>query len=296
MKKKVIFFGHNSFGIHVLKYLLRKKYEVPVIMVPPNSDREKINEIKSICPDSDIIESRKFTAQELAEKIKENGDCVLLSCSYKALIPREVVRLGIINIHGALLPEWRGANMLNWVIIKGCKKSGVTLHYMEETLDSGDIIDIIEYPLYPDDTIGMVRKRMFEKTTELLDRCWESLLRGELTARKQDHRLARYYPSRSPADGRINWRLNAIDIYNLVKALVYPYPGAFCFYKGQRIIIEETSVEIDNKPHFRPGKISAVDKDGHIKITTGYNLLVIKRVRDKEAFDRLKLHEGDRLD
>jgi methionyl-tRNA formyltransferase len=293
---KVVFLGHNSYGVFVMNYLLQKGHQIPCVIVPPTSTPDKIQAVRQALPRAEIVEGKRLSGPEMAEVIKRYDYNTVLSCSYKGIIPKEVIRLGVINIHGAILPEWRGANMLNWVIIKGCSKSGITLHYMDETLDTGDIIDIIEYPINYEDDVNTVKQRMFQKTAELFDRCWEPLLNGQIKAKPQDHSLARYYPARRPEDGRIDWSQNAVDIYNLIRALVEPYPGAFCYAKGEKLIIEKAEVEIDNRPHFKPGKVLSVGEGAACRVSTGYNLLVVRKLRDSKAIEKVGLKEGDYLE
>ena len=217
----------------------------------------------------------------------------MLSAFYGGIIPAEVIELGVVNIHGAILPEWRGAGTLNWAIIKGSTKGGITIHYMDETIDSGDIIDIIEYPIRYEDDANIIQQRMFEKTVELLDRCWEPLLNGKIKPKKQDHRLARYYRARCPEDDRIHWSDNAFEIRNLVRGLVEPFPGAFCFLKGEKVIIEKAEVEIDNKVHFKAGKVLSVGGGAICRVSTGFNILVIAKLRNEDILKRVTPKAGD---
>lgn len=296
MENNIIYFGHNPFGILVMRYLIDKGYQIPCVFVPPVATEDTINEVRQLLPEAEIFKGNSLSGKEMVNIIKGYEYRAILANAYKGVIPKEVVNLGVINIHGAILPQWRGANMSNWVIVKGCSKSGITIHYMDETVDTGDIIDSIEYPIYYEDDINTVQQRVFEKTIELLDRCWEPLLSGKIKPRKQDHRLARYYPARRPEDGRIDWSQDAIDIYNLVRALVEPYPGAFCYLNGEKIIIEKADIDIDNKPHFKPGRMLSVGNGAVCRVSTGYNILVIKKVRDNDVLNRLCLKEGDYLE
>jgi len=293
MKKQVIFFGNNTWGIHVLRYLLSHGYAVPLVIVPPGIECEKVMEVRKVLPkDSKIIEGFHYSA--LTGIIKSYGDCLLLACSYTAIIPKDIVDLGIINIHGAILPQHRGANMLNWAIINGWEKTGITLHYMEETLDSGNIIDTIEYPIYPREDVNSVKMTMFTKTIELLDKNLPILLNEKVKGLPQNDVLAKYYPKRKPEDGRIDWGKNAIDIYNLVRALVHPYPGAFTNYTSL-ITIKKVRIEIDNKPHSYPGKI--IKHESGVWVTTGYNILVIEEIREGSLRELYKfLPIGDHLE
>lgn len=277
---KMVFWGYNNYGEFILDYFQKKGYIIPLI-ITPSSDAEKISRIKNITGNkSRIISISESFSGEIIKSIEQINPDVMLSCSFKYKIPDELLIINkkkIINIHGALLPEFRGANMLNWVLIKGCQTTGITLHYMENTLDSGDILAQISYPIYFEDDAVSLKKRMFEKTLELFDNSWNNIISGKALPQKQDHSKAHYYPARKPEDGLINWKLNAIDVYNLSRALVSPFPGAFSFYNGMKYIFEKIEIYNDNQVHFKSGKIIEVTSE-YMLVSTLYNLVKVLKI------------------
>jgi methionyl-tRNA formyltransferase len=296
MRGNIIFFGHRPYGIFVIKYLLEKGYKIPCVFVPGAATPETIAELKKTLPGSDIYEGGKLTAKEMLDNVKKYQYRAMLATFYQGLIPEDVIKLGVVNIHGAPLPEWRGAGTLNWAIVKGATKTGVTIHIMDENLDSGDIIDMIEYPINYEDNVSDVQKRMFQKTVELLDRCWEPYLNSKIKLKPQDHNKAHYYRAWRPDDFRIDWNENASDVRNLVRGVAAPFAGAFCLVKGQKVILEKAEVEIDNKVHFKAGKVLSAGGGALCRVTAGFNLLSIEKVRDGEAFKKLDLKAGDFLE
>ena len=186
--------------------------------------------------------------------------------------------------------------MLNWSMILGHDETGVTLHRVEETLDTGEIYAIRRFPIHPKDDINSLKIRMMDEIPGLLDETLPQIISGESIPSPQDHRKARYYPQRSDQDGRIDWQKNAMDVWNLVRALVHPYPGAFCFLGDQKLIIDKADVEIDNRTHRKPGRIVEMNADGQLKVTCGYNCLVIQQFRNGETIDRTKLGVGERFE
>ena len=292
MKKKIIFFGNKGWGIYVLDYLISRGYEIPLVILPPGINKERAMGISELLPSSTIIiKYHSDNEKVIADVIKSFKDYLILACSYTSIIPKSIVELGVVNIHGAILPQHRGSNMLNWAIINGSKETGITLHYMEETLDSGSIIANITYPIYSCENVNDVKMTMFAKTIELLDKNLPALMGGKVKGSEQDHTLARYYPKRKPEDGRIDWSKNAEDIYNLIRALVSPYPGAFTNYTSS-IVIKKVRIEIDNKPHFYPGKI--IKHENGVWVTAGYNIIVIEEIREgslRELYNFLPIGE-----
>ena len=283
---KIVFWGHNSFGELVLKYLINSGHKIPLIITPTKSSVDKINTLKAYNSESEIVRMGSVTSQQIIKKIKGTSPDIMLSCSFKEKIPEELIEINgikIINIHGALLPEYRGANMLNWVLIKGCNETGITMHYMDKTLDSGDIISQVKYPIDINDDAVSLKRKMFIKVIELLDDGLHAIANNRRLI-KQNHTKGYYYFSRKPDDGKISWEGNAIDIYNLVRALVSPFPGAFSYYMNKKYIIDKAEVVFDNLVHYSPGKIMKVRPD-YIIVSSHYNLVKILEFRDHNIGD-----------
>lgn len=161
----------------------------------------------------------------------------LISCYYRHMLKRpllEVPRLGALNLHGSLLPKYRGRVPVNWVLINGETETGVTLHYMEEKADRGDLVAQKRVPITEEDTALTLFARMTVAAEELLRETYPLLRTGQAPRVPQDHRQATYFGGRRPEDGRIDWRQSAQEIYNLVRAVTHPYPGAFTFLDGRK--------------------------------------------------------------
>lgn len=139
----------------------------------------------------------------------------------------DVFPLGIVNLHNGPLPEYRGANVLQWSIISGAAETAVTLHYVDAGIDSGPVIDAIRVPIEPIDTALTLRARLSVAGAELLRRWLPRLLLGRVPARAQDESEAVRWPRRYPDDGRIDWSKSDEEISRLTRALVPPWPSAF---------------------------------------------------------------------
>jgi methionyl-tRNA formyltransferase len=164
----------------------------------------------------------------------------LFSCYYRHMLKKPLLdlpRLGALNLHGSLLPRYRGRCPLNWVLINGESETGVTLHYMEEKADRGDIVGAKRVPITPEDTALMLFARMTVAAGTLMRECYPLLRRGQAPRAPQDHAQASYFGGRRPADGRIDWRQSALQVYNLMRAVTHPYPGAFTYFGGRKLFI-----------------------------------------------------------
>lgn len=168
---------------------------------------------------------------EFNNKISDFRADWIFCSSYNRRIPESILKstqFGAVNFHGGLLPEWRGANILNWVLIEGCKMTGVTAHWMTAEFDEGPIISKKFVSIAEDDTaltlaakLQLVSRKMF---SDILN---DIISDVPLVSVPQNSFPARYFKRRSPEDGLIDWSKSDYDIYNLIRALVSPWPGAF---------------------------------------------------------------------
>ena len=177
------------------------------------------------------------------EQVRRLQPDLILVSSYSMLLRLEVLSIpscGAVNIHGALLPEYRGANPVQWALLNDETETGVTMHYMNEGFDSGDIIAQRHVPIYFEDTWHEIYARLGIETEGLLSEELPKLLSGTNTRQAQDENRAHHWRRRHPEDGLIDWQQNPRQIYNLIRALVKPLPGAFYINaSGNRIVLNE---------------------------------------------------------
>lgn len=170
------------------------------------------------------------------ERVTRLAPELIVVCSYAMLLREEILALpaaGAVNVHGALLPQYRGCNPIQWALLNNEVETGVTMHYMTADVDAGDIIAQRRVPIGLEDTWREIRDRLGAATGALLAEEMPRLLRRANDRRPQDEGAARCYRRRKPEDGEIDWQRRVIDIYNLVRALVSPHPGAFCRVDGE---------------------------------------------------------------
>jgi len=167
--------------------------------------------------------------------VRELQPDVLLSLYYRNMIPERIfgqAKKGAYNMHGSYLPRYRGRAPLNWAIIHGEDHTGVSLHVMEKSADTGDIVDQEKVPIGPRETAGALTGRVRDAAVRVLGRQLAALLAGNPKKTPQNHALATYFGKRTPEDGRIDWAKPSQDIFNLVRALTRPFPGAFAQTMG----------------------------------------------------------------
>jgi methionyl-tRNA formyltransferase len=167
---------------------------------------------------------------EAVARVRAAAPELLFSFYYRGVLPEEILalpRLGAYNIHGSLLPKYRGRAPVNWAILKGETDTGATLHVMTARPDAGDIVDQEVVPIGPDDTAADVQRRVTEAAVLILERRLEDLKAGRVPRRQQEESAATRFGKRRPEDGRIDWSRTAREIHDLVRAVTHPYPGAF---------------------------------------------------------------------
>lgn len=155
---------------------------------------------------------------------------LIFSFYYRSMLPMSVLRharLGAFNMHGSLLPKFRGRAPLNWAILKGETETGATLHEMVEKPDAGRIVDQQAVPIGPDETALEVFRKITDAAERVLRRSIQNLVLGKAKLRPQNLSAGSYYGRRRPEDGRIDWSKSAREIHNLVRAVAPPFPGAF---------------------------------------------------------------------
>lgn len=272
-RPKLLFFGFSMTGAAVLKELI--KMGANIIGVYTYEDNPKENwfpSVKLLAQKHNIptYTPEKLTAAD-TEHIKSLAPDIILSVYYRSLISEEILKiapLGAFNMHGSLLPKYRGRAPINWVLVKGEKETGATLHYMVAKADAGDIVGQKVVPIDNEDTALILTKKVTAAACDIIREVYPLIETKNLKPRKQDMSVSTYFGRRTPADGLINWNSEAQTIYNLIRAVTKPFPGAFFEENGKKIIIwrakvlpTRTAAPAGTTVSKTPYIITAADKD-----------------------------------
>ncbi len=190
-----------------------------------------------------LIQPRRLSPLfgRFSDAVKDVAPEFLIVHSYSMLLPPELLGAAsksAVNIHGGLLPQYRGCNPIQWAILNNETEAGVTMHFMTGDFDAGDIIARKKVPILFEDTWLDVQRRILAATEELLAEEIPKLLAGTSVRTPQDEAAAKYYRRRTPEDGLIDWSRDALHVYNLIRALTTPHPGAFYLDKnGKKVIL-----------------------------------------------------------
>ena len=232
-------FAYHDVGVRCLRVLLESGVKVPLVITHRDDPAEAIwfASVAELARKSGIE-----TLQDPQELHIPQADFIF-SFYYRRMLPLAVLNhatRGAFNMHGSLLPKYRGRAPVNWAIIHGETETGATLHEMTAKPDAGRIVDQERVPIGPDDTAVEVFRKVTDAAETVLRRSIGNLLSGKFVLKPQDLSKGSYFGGRKPEDGRIDWSKSAWEIHNLVRALAPPYPGAFT--KGLRI--NKTELEI----------------------------------------------------
>ncbi len=218
--------------------------------------------------------------EEWVDRIESWKPDVLFSFYYRKMIGEkllEIPRLGALNLHGSLLPAYRGRCPVNWVLVKGEEKTGVTLHFMVEKPDAGDIVGQKEVVIDFDDTARTLYDKLCKAADGLLDELLPVIKTGQIPRRKQNLAEGSYYGGRRPEDGRIDWTKPATDIYNLIRAVTDPYPGAFAIMEnGSRMIIWRALPVEAHDMNGQAGNMKHAGED--VLVKTGENAIKLQEI------------------
>ncbi len=209
---------------------------------------------------------------------------LLVAIKWRTMIPRSIVesaRGGLVVFHASLLPKYRGFAPVNWPLINGESETGVTMFYAAEEVDAGDIIEQRSRAITDEDDAGTLDAWLNETVERMLEENLPRLASGAAPRIAQDHSQATYAIWRDPEDGRIDWGRPTREVFNLIRGLASPYPGAFSTLEGRKLIIWSSEIESAPRRYVgrNPGKVERIIPGEGVCVLTGDGTLRIKRVQ-----------------
>jgi len=238
----VVFMGTPDFSVPVLQRLLEEKYEVIAVVTQPDRPvgRKKVLtpppvKVEALKHDIPVYQPEKIRqSDELKAIISLNPD-IIVTAAFGQILPKELLdapKFGCVNVHASLLPELRGGAPIHYSILQGKEKTGITIMYMAEKLDAGDIISVAEVEIEEEDTVGTLHDKLSRVGSDLLAETLPKLLAGEITPIPQNDEEATFAPNLKRSDEQIDWTVSGEEIYNKIRGL-NPWPVAFTLYQGK---------------------------------------------------------------
>lgn len=308
----IIFLGSSKFAVACLRGLAASQHKLLCVVTQPDRKRGRGLSLEGT--------PVKIAAQEFAVEIFQPADInskpaeeflktkyadIFVVVAFGQILSKEILSIPkkfCINAHASLLPKYRGAAPINWALIRGENKTGVTIIKMTEEMDAGSIIKSEELEIKEDDNCDSLEDKLSKLAANLLVNCIEHIENDDFELIGQKEELVSFAPKLKKENGLINWEKSARDIYNLIRGC-FGWPGAFTFYKGRLMKIYQAEIlEASPYKESRPGEIQEVEKD-KIFIGTGKGQLIIKELqlegkRIMTAADFIAGHKialGDRL-
>jgi len=259
----VVVFAYHDVGVECLNALVSCGSRVLAVFTHRDNPEEKIwfrsvaqlarqHGIPVHTPDS-------VNTPEWIARLRELQPDIIFSFYYRNMICQEILdipRLGAFNIHGSLLPQYRGRVPINWAVLNGETETGATLHHMVMRPDAGDIVDQEAVSIGPRDTAQDVFIKVTAAARQVVERSLEAIKQDRAPRRPQDESQATYYGGRKPEDGRIDWHADSQRIFNLIRAVTHPYPGAFTDVEGRRFFVWWAEPRPDGAG--RPGQVVSI--------------------------------------
>ena len=245
-----VVFAYHDVGVHCLKTLLEAGVEVDLVVTHEDDPKENVwfGSVVKLCQEKNIpyITPNASVLSTLIPKLQQIAPDYLFSFYYRHMIPAEVLacaKIAALNMHGSLLPKYRGRAPVNWAILHGEIETGATLHVMEAKPDAGDIVEQSTVEIGPDETATDVFAKVSKAAVDTLTKALPELVLGRVSRKPNELGKGSYFGGRKPEDGRIHWNQSAFQVHNLVRAVAPPYPGAFTDYQGRRMIVARTSLK-----------------------------------------------------
>ena len=279
---RILFFGYSEVGYECLSLLLERGLNFVALITHEDNPNEKIwfktPAVAARKKNIPIFTPDNVNTPEWRERIAALKPDLILSVYYRHMIGTKILALpplGAFNMHGSLLPKYRGRAPINWAVLHGEPRIGMTLHRMVKDPDAGAVVDQEGVDIAPRDTAEQAFRKVMPCARLVLARQIDALLAGTAIETPQDDSQATYFTGRKPDDGRIRWNTTTLQIFNLIRAVTDPYPGAFTDFNGARLMVwwAETDTPATKNLQGKPGEILSLEPlviataDGAIELT-----------------------------
>ncbi|PZM63537.1 methionyl-tRNA formyltransferase [Paenibacillus dendritiformis] len=286
---KIVFMGTPDFAVASLRMLIQEGYEIAAVVTQPDRPvgRKRVLTPTPVKAEAlqhglTVWQPEKLRTSDTVDDIRALQPDLIVTAAYGQILPKAVLdipRLGCINVHGSLLPKYRGGAPIQRSIMNGETVTGVTIMYMAEGMDTGDMISRVEVPIGEDDNAGTMFAKLSEAGADLLRRTLPDIIAGQVEAVPQPHDEATYAPNLKREDERIDWTRPAEQIANQVRGLV-PFSGAFTTWNGEVFKVWACRPEpaAAGEAAAAPGTVLTAGTDG-LRIQTGQGVLSLLEVQ-----------------
>lgn len=291
MTVRAVVFAYHDVGVRCLKTLLSAGVAVPLVVTHTDapSERRWFASVAETAADHDLaVTTASPNTPGFVRAVMQARPDFIFSFYYRSLLDEALLavpRQGALNMHGSLLPRYRGRAPVNWAVLQGETTTGSTLHYMVSRADAGDIVDQLSVPILQDDDALDVFNKVTVAAEIVLARSLPGLIDGSAPRRPQRLEDGRYFGRRTPEDGRIDWNRSAREIHDLVRAVAPPFPGAFTEIEGRPWWIYRTRLDSRRFPPVDRARVLLENDDVLIACRDGSTLRVLSVASEAGAAD-----------
>lgn len=273
---KIVFMGTPDFSVPVLRRIIEDGYEVVGVVTQPDRPvgRKRVLtpppvKVEALKHNIPVLQPEKIRLKEETDKVLALNPDLIVTAAFGQILPKEILespKFGCINVHASLLPELRGGAPIHYSIIQGKSETGVTIMYMVEKLDAGDMLARVVVPIEEKDHVGSLHDKLSIAGANLLSETVPALLKGEITPEKQDESKVTFAWNIKREEERIDWSKSGEEIYNHVRGL-HPWPVAYTTLNGE-VLKVWWSEKVEGHQNLNPGEIIEVQNNG-IVVATG---------------------------
>ena len=287
---KIVYMGTPDFAVAPLEAILKAGHEVSAVVTQPDKQKGRGKELQmtpvkecALQHGIPVVQPVKIKEKEAVEQLSSYPADIFVVAAFGQILSEEILnmpRFGCINIHASLLPAYRGAAPIQWVILNGEKETGVTIQQMEKGLETGDMLLKTVVPIDAKETGESLHDKLMEAGAWLVVDALSKIEKGEVIPQKQDDERSSYASKLTKSMGRINWEKDAKELERLVRGL-NSWPSAYTFYRGKTLKIWEADVieePEDGKYKNQPGCVAGVEKD-YFDVATGKGILRIRSLQ-----------------
>jgi methionyl-tRNA formyltransferase len=246
---RALVFAYHNVGVGCIKALLDAGIQIELVVTHADDPHENIwfGSVAALCQERGIpyVQPEASDLLELLPQFKKIVPDYIFSFYYRYMITSDILataRIAALNMHGSLLPKYRGRAPVNWAILHGETETGASLHIMEAKPDAGDIVGQVAVPIDPDEDATAVFAKVSNAAIEVMQAALPELLQGRVPRTPNVLANGSYFGGRKPEDGRIHWNQSAKQVHDLIRAVAPPYPGAFTDWQGARMVIAKSKL------------------------------------------------------
>ena len=299
---RVVFMGTPRFSVPVLEALIDNYNVVAVVTQPDKAigrgGKIGITPIKQVAINHNILVIQPKRIKEEYEEIIALEPDIIITCAYGQIIPKELLdypKYGCINVHASLLPKLRGGAPIQRAIMNGYKKTGITIMYMEEKMDSGDMIEQDQIEILDTDNYKTLHDKLSKLGSELLIKTLPNILSGNINPIKQNEEEVTYGFNISKEDEKINFSKSKNEIYNQIRGLD-GFSGAYCIFAGKRLKVWKSKVTDNHFSNLLDGEITKIYKEGiGVKVSDGEIIFTFVQPEGKKMMPALAFANGANL-